>query len=324
MNHETGQGPTLVLVGPTAVGKTEISLRIAREFNCEIVSVDSMQDYRMMDIGTAKPSLNERGGIPHHLLDVVFPDEDYDAGRFAREAQAACEEIRRRGAIPLLTGGTGLYLRAWRDGLLPTLAIDPAIRQELRHQLAAGNQGVLFEELRRVDPLTAERIHPRDSQRLLRALEIFRSSGLSWSHHVQHARHGAVSASPPGHLLLLGLHCQRDALYRRIEQRCHVMLEQGLREEVAKLLALGYGAELKAMRAIGYRHMADLVLGRCSAQEAERLFLRDTRRYAKRQLTWFRNEAVHWYPRESGDEIMHAVAHWLAAREHTTRTAVVS
>jgi len=323
VNHETGQGPTLVLVGPTAVGKTEISLRIAREFNCEIVSVDSMQVYRLMDIGTAKPSLRERAGIPHHLLDVVFPDEDYDAGRFAREAQAACEEIHRRGAIPLLTGGTGLYLRAWRDGLLPTPAIDPVVRQELRHQLAAGNQAALFEELRRVDPLTAERIHPRDSQRLLRALEIFRSSGLSWSHYVQHTRQGAVSG-PPAPILLLGLHCERDALYRRIEQRCHVMLEQGLREEVAKLLALGYGAELKSMQAIGYRHLADQLLGRCSAQEAERVFLRDTRRYAKRQLTWFRTEAVQWYPRESGDEIMHAVAHWLAVREHTTRTVVVS
>ncbi|OQX19933.1 MAG: tRNA (adenosine(37)-N6)-dimethylallyltransferase MiaA [Desulfobulbaceae bacterium A2] len=319
MNREGRPGPIVVLVGPTAVGKTEISLRLAREFNCEIVSVDSMQVYRLMDIGTAKPSPAERGDIPHHLLDVVFPDQDYDAGRFAREAQAACEDIRRRGAIPLLTGGTGLYLRAWREGLVSTPPLDPAFRRELRQQLAEGRQGELFEELCCADPQTAARIHPNDSQRLVRALEILRGSGLTWSQYLQKKRDEGRTAQPlPCSILHLGLACEREELYRRIEHRCHLMLEQGLREEVAQLLDLGYGAELKSMQAIGYRHMADQLLGHCSAAEAQRLLLRDTRRYAKRQLTWFRTEPVQWYQRGTEAVILRVVANWLQQQNSET------
>lgn len=303
--------PVLVLVGPTAVGKTAVSLRLAKTFDCEIINVDSMQVYRLMDIGTAKPGADERQGVPHHLLDVIWPDEHYDAGRFAREAWAACEEIHLRGRIPLLTGGTGLYLRAWRDGLTAMPDIDPALRHALRQELASGGREAMLEEVRRHDPATAERLHPNDSQRLLRALELLRAGGIPSSVGTGQRQGGTADRPSRVALLQIGLGCERETLYQRINRRCHQMLEQGLEEEVASLLSLGYGTHLKSMQAIGYRHMAQRLQGELTPLAAAQSFMRDTRRYAKRQMTWFTREQLTWHDRGAMDKIMTSVAEWL-------------
>ncbi len=178
--------PCLVLVGPTAIGKTDLSLTLARRYDCEIVSVDSMQVYRYMDIGTAKASVSERSEIPHHLIDIVDPDEDYDAAKFAKDGLQAIRDIHSRGKIPLLTGGTGLYLRALFEGIFPGVPGDEEIRQTLKDRLLTEGASKLHEELSICDSISAKRIHENDTQRLLRALEVFYVSGIPWSEHIAH------------------------------------------------------------------------------------------------------------------------------------------
>lgn len=307
--------PLIVLVGPTAIGKTALSLRIARHCACEIVSVDSMQVYRYMDIGTAKVSPAERRQIPHHLLDIVNPDEEYDAARFAEDALQAIGEIHKRGKIPLLTGGTGLYLRALLHGIFPGAPSDDTVRAHLRLRLQTDGAAELHEELAAVDRLSAERIHQHDTQRILRALEVYYATGRPWSEHLKN--HGA-SASPGRftNLLAIGLTCDRQLLYDRINHRCGKMLEDGLEGEVRNLLAMGYHRRLKAMGAIGYRHMAGYLDREYSWQEMVDLLARDTRRYAKRQYTWFRAmQPLSWYEVGQQDEIMAAVDGWLDRQE---------
>lgn len=303
--------PVLVLIGPTAIGKTSLSLAMAVQFGCEIVSMDSMQVYRHMDIGTAKPSPRERAAVRHHLIDIADPDEQYDAARFVADALRAMRQIAAAGKIPLLTGGTGLYLKALTQGLF---SVDGAgdsasIRDRLLERLRKEGRGALFRELTEKDPATAARLHPNDSQRLLRALEILQATGVPWSAHLMH------QGEPPVRLPKLrqiGLNCERQVLYRRIEERSEQMLAQGLLAEVAKLRQMGYSTKLPSMQAIGYRHANQYLDGVCDHAEMRRLLVRDTRRYAKRQLTWFRAmPAIHWYDREEGDEILAAAERWL-------------
>ena len=287
--------PVVVLVGPTAVGKTALSLQIATEFGCEIISMDSMQVYRGMDIGTAKATPEERRQVVHHLIDIRDPDEQYHAASFVTDTLAAIRAIGERGHIPLITGGTGLYLSSLLHGLFDTVEGTEAIRAVLQERLRGEGREVLHGELQRVDPTSAARIHPNDTQRLLRGLEIFHATGLPWSEHLQRQRQ---AAPPPqfSRLLLLGLRCDRDLLVERISRRSWQMMGDAFAAEVTGLLAQGYGADLPSLQAIGYRHMIACLAGTMDRETATRALIKDTRRYAKRQMTWFRRYAdLHWH-----------------------------
>jgi len=312
--QEVITAPILVLVGPTAIGKTGLSLDMAVRFNCEIVSMDSMQVYRYMDIGTAKPDRRERSRVVHHLIDIIDPDEQYNAARFVTDGLTAIAGTAAAGRVPLLTGGTGLYLKALTQGLFetPDFAKNPSVRRQLRDRMRQQGREALFQELRRLDPETAGRIHPNDTQRLLRALEVHRLTGRPWSENIRRGQEPPVRLA---NMFLIGLTCDRRELYERIERRTERMMEQGLIGEVEMLRAMGYDPLLPSMQAIGYRHVNNFLDGRWTREEAVRLLVRDTRRYAKRQMTWFtRMESIRWYHRDRNDKILQDAEHWLHSR----------
>lgn len=299
----------IAIIGPTGVGKTSLSLAVAQRFGCEIVSVDSMQVYRHMDIGTAKASKEERELVPHYLLDVAEPDEDYSVARYIAEAAEVIGEIRTRGKIPLLVGGTGLYLRGLTDGLFEMASCDEAIRQGLRKRLQEEGPEVLYAELARLDPQTAARIHPNDTYRLLRGLEIWYATGVTWSDQLARSRQKAILPD----ILKIGLTWEREKLYERINRRVGQMVDEGLLDEVKSLLASGYGPELKSMQAIGYRHMVEYLRNEHDWPETIELLARDTRRYAKRQYTWFRRDpSVNWFEPEPEEKIFLLIGEYLA------------
>jgi len=304
------EDPVLVLIGPTAIGKTALSLELAERFGCEIVSVDSMQVYRYMDIGTAKPSREERARVVHHLIDIIDPDEQFDAAQFFHHALAAIESIRRAGRVPLLTGGTGMYLKALFQGLFDhETMVDDSIRTKLAKQLAYEGNEKLYEQLKRVDPESAARIHPNDTQRLLRALEIYEISGTPWSQHLQEQTSPTVQFEK---IIQIGLTCDRQLLYERIEERSGQMIRAGLVPEVERLRKMGYTSELSSMQAIGYRHVNNFLDGVWDMDETMRLLIRDTRRYAKRQMTWFGGDpTIEWHDRSAAAEIVQTVEKWL-------------
>jgi tRNA dimethylallyltransferase len=280
------------------VGKTELSFRLAERFNCEIVSMDSMQVYRGMDIGTAKPSLEERARIPHHLIDIAAPDEQYDAARFVRDALAAIEVIAARSKTALLTGGTGLYLKALFEGLFDALPADKAVREQLQARLAEEGRAVLHAELCQVDPVAGARIHPNDTQRLLRGLEIFHASGRTWTELIEEQKQAGQGTAVFSRAYLAGLHCPKEELHERIARRTLAMLDGGLIEEVEQLRQMGYGPELPSMQAIGYRHVNTFLDGEWSRTELAEQLILDTRHYAKRQMTWFNaNTGLRWFHR---------------------------
>jgi tRNA dimethylallyltransferase len=295
--------PVVALVGPTGVGKTALAVALAAEWPIEAVSVDSRQVYRRMDVGTGKPSAAERRILPHHVVDVVEPDEPYDAARFARDAAAAIADIRRRGRWPVLVGGTGLYLRALLSGLSPLPAADLALRRQLRAQAAAEGADALHRRLAELDRDAAARLHPRDVVRVTRALEIVMLTGSP----LAVARRARRPARPPYRPLLIGLTMAREALFARLDARVDRMVADGLAGEVEGLLATGYGPSLPAMQSIGYRHLVPVVAGKMPLALAVNSMKRDTRRYAKRQWTWFtRGEAPYWVTRDA-DRLASAV-----------------
>jgi len=301
--------PVLVLIGPTAIGKTTLSLSLAARFSCEIVGLDSMQIYRYMDIGTAKASPEERAFVPHHLIDIVNPDEEYHVARYVEDAAAACRQIIGRGKTPLLVGGTGLYLKGLEKGLFEIEAKDEAVRLKLKERLAEEGREALFADLVRCDPESAGRLHPNDTQRLLRALEIYQVTGKSWSAHLESQEQTPALTR----VLKIGLLGEREALYGRINLRVRQMVEQGLLDEVRSLQEMGYSPELKSMQAIGYRHMANYLAGVWEWEEALALLARDTRRYAKRQLTWFgADPEVHWFAPEDEKGVAARVSEFFA------------
>jgi tRNA dimethylallyltransferase len=304
--------PVLVLVGPTAIGKTALSLNIAEIFDCEIVNMDSMQVYRYMDIGTAKVTKEERAVCPHHLIDIVDPDQPYDAERFTVDCLAAIEEIHARNKIPLVTGGTGLYLKSLVGGLFDGGQQYSDVRAWLKGRLAAEGNSILHDELTIYDCISAEKIHKNDTHRLLRALEIYHGSGIPWSEHLQ-LQAGQPQRPRFAKMLQIGLNCKRDLLYERINRRSRMMLDAGLEQEVRGLLDSGYSATLKSMLSIGYRHMANYILKIWSKQEMEDLLARDTRRYAKRQLTWFtRAKDIQWYDIADSAKVRECITAWLS------------
>jgi tRNA dimethylallyltransferase len=302
--------PVLVLIGPTAIGKTEFSLRLAEKWNCEIVSVDSMQVYRYMDIGTAKASIAARQAIPHHLIDIVDPDEHYDAARFAIDARQAVAGIHGRNRLPLLTGGTGMYLQAALFGLTQGIGSDHSIRLELIARLERDGARKLHEELFICDRKSAERISVNDTYRILRAIEVYRITGIPWSEHIRAAQQDPAQNYYPN-CLQICLTCDRDRLYQRINHRCRQMIAMGLEQEVRTLLSRGYSKALKPMGAIGYRHMVQYLDGVLGQAEMIELLARDTRRYAKRQYTWFRKmENLHWIDINHAQAVDDCVSTW--------------
>ncbi len=298
------ESPVLVLVGPTAIGKTALSFDIVREFDCEIISMDSMQVYRHMDIGTAKPTVEERKQVRHHLIDVVLPDEQYNAARFVSDCLQAIQVIASQGKIPLITGGTGLYLSSLINGLFEEVKVKDEVKEELQRQLTAHGLASLYKELCSVDPVSAARIHRNDKHRIIRGLEIYHSSGVPWSDQLrqQNKKESQVRFT---RIFKIGLTCERTLLHQRIEQRSSVMLEQGLVEEAKGLRKMGYAPSLPSMGAIGYRHVNQLLDGQCDQAEMVDSLVRDTRRYAKRQMTWFRrHKTLHWYQRYQTEKII--------------------
>jgi len=286
--------PLIVLVGPTAVGKSRLALALAERVGGEIVAADSMQLYRGLDIGTAKPGAEERRRVPHHLLDLVDPDQAVTAADYARWARTAIADIRKRGHLPIIVGGTGLYVRALFRGLFDGPGEQPSVREALRQEATKVGVPVLHRRLQALDAEAAASIHPNDLFRVVRALEVCVTSGRPISALRAEARrnHRLV----PGPLVWFGLERDRRELYRRIEMRVEEMLSRGLLDEVRGLLDRGYSPVLKPLRAMGYRHMIDHLKGHTGLDAAVARLKRDTRRYAKRQLTWFRHEEqIEWH-----------------------------
>jgi tRNA dimethylallyltransferase len=276
----------IIIAGPTAVGKTESSVLLAQEFRAEIVSADSMQIYRGMDIGTAKPTQEQRKLIYHHMIDIVEPNQPYSVGDYLRDARSAIDGIIASGGRPIVVGGTGLYIRALMRGLFHGPPADLELRERLLQREAEGEPGVLYADLVKVDPEAAVKIHPNDLRRTVRALEVYylRDRKLS-EFHRDHA-----FQDRPYRFRLLFLARSRNELYPRIEKRVDSMLDQGLEAEVKTLMDRGYSPDLISMQGLGYKHFMAHFLGKASRDEAVTLLKRDTKRYAKRQFTWFRRE----------------------------------
>lgn len=281
----------IVLGGPTGVGKTRASLALAETFGAQIVNADSMQVYRYMDIGTAKPTAEEQALARHHLVDVVSPDEDFDAARYLRLARPLIDELDRAGIPVIVVGGTGLYLRSLLKGLFQGPGKDERVRAGLVVEAEEKGLSELFARLVRVDPEAARRLHPHDRVRIIRALEVFELTGRTISEF--QVEHGLREA--PYQVLFYCLNLERETLYQRIEDRTRDMFEQGLADEVRGLMDRGYSPEIKPMKAIGYKQTVSYVTGHISLEEAIRETMKQTRRFAKRQLTWYRaQENLVW------------------------------
>lgn len=282
----------VIILGPTCSGKSKTAIRAAQVFDGEIINCDSMQVYRGFDIGTDKLRPEQRENIPHHLLDVFDPSCQFTAADFVRLACDACSDIFSRGRLPIVTGGTGLYLKALTDGLFPEGKSDSRTREKLEKE--AGDKGLekLSEELEEVDPAYLEKIGPRDKIRIIRALEVYRTTGKPLSDHFVLTR----SPVQDFHLAIIGLELERGVLYKKIEERVEKMFAKGLVEEVRSLLASGINENFPPFRALGYRHVLLFLRRKISLEEAIELTKKDTRHYAKRQLTWFRKmKNVRWF-----------------------------
>lgn len=307
------------IVGPTGSGKTELAVRLAEQLDGEIVNADSMQVYRHMDIGTAKPSAELRRRVPHHLIDIVSPDVNFSASDFRREAEAAIADIHGRGKKVFVVGGTGLYVRALLQGLVDSLSGDEEIRNELT-ELAEriGNEGLL-QQLAQVDPVTAARLHPNDRVRIIRALEVYRQTGRPMSQYRED--HGF--SGDAYECLKIGIQVERQELYGRVENRVETMIEQGLLAEVEELLRHGYGRDLKAMRSIGYKEICSFLAAEIGLEQAVELIKRDTRRYAKRQMTWFNKEfGIIWveYPAAFANISNHVIEFFARGEDYAKST----
>jgi tRNA dimethylallyltransferase len=298
--------PLVAVVGPTASGKSALALRLAQERSGEVVSCDSLQVYRGLDIGSAKATPAERAAVPHHLIDVADPGEVFSAADYARLARAALEGIRSRGRLPIVVGGTGLYLRALLHGLFAGPSRDAGLRRRLEGLAERFGAERFHRVLARVDPEAAARIAPRDRVRVVRALEVYRSTGRTIT---EGQRLGAEPLRGYG-VLVIALDPGREELRRVVEARTRRMLEQGLVEEVRNLLARGLGAHVRPLQAIGYRQALAVVTGGLTVEEAERAIVTDTLRFAKRQRTWFRHQAEALWFREAG-EALGAARAWL-------------
>lgn len=296
----------LVICGPTASGKSDLALRLAHALDAEIVNADSMQIYRGLDVGTAKPTTEQQAEIRHHLIDVANPDQPFSAADFADAADAAIRDISNRGKRAIVVGGTGLYLRALVHGLVDSPSGAGELRQALHDEADSVGNEAMLERLRLVDPELAAALHPNNLVRIIRALEVYQLTGIPLS---RHQKEHAFS-SRRYDTFQVGISVDRGLLYARIDERVERMLAAGLLKEVSTLSAAGFGRDLKSMRSIGYKEASAHLCGELSGEEAAALIKRDTRRYAKRQLTWFKSDPdILWfeYPEKFGTILQHAI-----------------
>jgi tRNA dimethylallyltransferase len=292
----------VIILGPTGVGKSRTAVDLALKFGGEIINGDSIQVYRRFDIGTDKPSASARKGVPHHLIDSVEPGVQFTAADFVRECLRAADEIVRRRRLPLVVGGTGLYLKALIEGLFPGPGRDAALRAGLEAEAREKGLESLFRRLEEVDPDYARKIGSRDRVRIIRALEVYSLTRRPLSEHFKDTR----SPTKGFNVLQIGLELEREVLYRWIDERVERMFERGLVEEVRGLLAGGVSSEAPPFRALGYRHVISHLGGEISLEETKALTKQDTRRYAKRQRTWFRKMAgVTWFSPDDGPGLEH-------------------
>jgi tRNA dimethylallyltransferase len=300
--------PVAVLAGPTGVGKTALAIRLAQELGAQIVNADSLQVYRELDIGTAKPNWEERAQVPHHLVDVVFPDQDFDAATYSDQGRRVLADLRARRVPPLVVGGTGLYIRALLYGIFDDGVQNEACRCQLQEELAAQGLPNLYERLHRLDPETAGRLHPNDAFRIVRALEVITASGRKMSDQ----QHQHDFADCPYRVLKICLERPREEIYTRIDTRVETMLAQGLVPEVQDLRRR-YPPHLKPLQSLGYRHVSAYIDEELGWDEMVAQLKRDTRRYAKRQLTWFRADAeFHWLGPSQIDEALKLLSNFFA------------
>jgi len=287
--------PLVAVVGPTGAGKSDLALRLAEEFNGEIVSADSRQVYRRMDIGTAKPTKEQMRSIAHHLIDIVNPDGSFSLAEYQRLAVQAIADIHRRHKLPLIVGGTGQYVWAVVEGWeVPRVAPDTRLRTELEKQAADGGAEALYQELVNADPDAAKKIDPRNVRRVIRAIEVWKTTEEPFSRLKK-------KTAPPFRTLIIGLTAKRDELYRRIDARVDAMIDRGLIEEVKSLISAGFGFGLPAMSGIGYRQIAVYLQGGMQLEEAVRQVKTETHRFVRHQYNWFRltDERIRWF--DSGD-----------------------
>ncbi|MBQ4642386.1 MAG: tRNA (adenosine(37)-N6)-dimethylallyltransferase MiaA [Oscillospiraceae bacterium] len=288
----------ICIAGPTASGKTALSIALAKELDGEVVSCDSMQIYKYMDIGTAKPTTQEMDGIPHHMLSVAEPQEDFSVGKYCQMATPIVDDIVARGKTAIITGGTGLYMDALIRG--NDFAPCPATGCRERLEAQAETEGIeaIIAQLRQVDPESADRLHPSDRKRIIRAMEVYLETGQTIT---QHNKRTQLLPSRYDPVWFALEDADRQDLYDRIDRRVETMLEAGLLDEIRSLLARGIPEKCTAMQAIGYKEFVDALSGRSSIETATALVQQSSRKYAKRQLTWFRrNPAIHWLLREQG------------------------
>ncbi len=281
----------VVLIGPTSVGKTQLSIELAKKLNAEIISGDSMQIYKGMDIGTAKITKQEMDGIPHHLIDIKEPHESFSVAEFQTIVRKLITDIHKRGKLPMIVGGTGLYIQSViYDYQFTDEASDPKYRALLEQQLEENGVEPLFQELKQIDPKSAERIHPNNSRRVIRALEICKTTGKTMTEYMEEQQQELIYE-----VALVGLTMERESLYDRINKRVDVMVESGLLDEVSFFFQQGL-RDCQSIQAIGYKEIYSYLEGKVSLEEAINQLKQNTRRYAKRQLTWFRNKMdVQWF-----------------------------
>ncbi|MGD9852449.1 MAG: tRNA (adenosine(37)-N6)-dimethylallyltransferase MiaA [Nitrospirales bacterium] len=290
--------PVVAIVGPTAIGKSRIGIQVAKQLQTEILTADSRQVFREMDVGTDKPSLIERQGVPHRLIDLVDPDQPFNTGDFRQAAIPEISRLHQAGKIPLVIGGTGLYIRTLLRGLCPGPPADWALRQQMAEDAKLHGPHYLFHQLQRVDPALAKRLHPNDQPKIQRALEVYALLGKPFSH-IQD-KHQFTDAPYP--YLLIGLTMDRATLYERIDTRVELEIDKGLIQETQQLLDHGYSRELGSMKGLGYKQFSGYIAGEYSYEEAVRILKRDTRRFAKRQMTWFAKEpGIQWLSVDQSD-----------------------
>jgi tRNA dimethylallyltransferase len=296
----------IVLVGPTAVGKTAVSLQLAED-RFEIISADSVQVYKYLDIGSGKPEKSQRERIPHHLIDIIEPDEPFTAGEFCREAEKAAGIIAVRKKMPMIVGGTGLYIDSFFQGLSEIPEIAPEVKESIRGELSDFGQQRLHDELVGVDPAFGSRIHPNDTQRIIRGLEVYRGTGRSLSSYYSDKRQYGSDET-----LYIGLYEDRPALRKRIDARVDAMFRKGFVDEVRSLRERGYGPGLNSMQSIGYAEINQHLDGGPGLEETIERVKTVTKQYAKRQMTWFRkNKTINWTRAGEMEEIKLLVRRWL-------------
>jgi len=288
----------IVIAGPTCSGKTKLSLNLAKKINIEIISADSRQLYKYLDIGTAKPSSEDMNNVKHHFIDILFPDEEYNVSRFETEALSLIGEIINRGKIPVVIGGSGLYIKALVDGIFNTVETDAEYRAELFEKRQKFGNEFLYDELKKIDEETASKMLPQNWKRVIRALEVFHLTGKSIrQHHSEQLMHNNYTFTQ------FGLDWERKILYQHIEKRVDEMINSGLVEEVRTVLEKGYDKTLNSLNTVGYKEIISYLDGTYSLDRAVELIKRNTRRYAKRQLTWFRaDDRIKWFKINSEDD----------------------